>query len=99
MGNTAWKQRERQISTFFNTTRKIGSGGYDPNDSSDTNHPALYIEAKLRAASSIHSLWKDTAGKAKKEGKIPVVCTAMKNHPGFLITVHSDDFDRFLDTL
>jgi hypothetical protein len=102
MSNPAWKKFERRVAEFFGTTRNALSGSNSKISSSDTIHPHLFLEAKLRDSFAIHSLWKDTAAKAKKEGKVPVVVTQQKRDHGFLITVHKDDLDdfiaRFLDT-
>ncbi len=87
-----WKQRERQIASYFGTKRVPLSGSNSGHDtSSDSMHPTLYIEDKLRAKFAAVTLWDDTATKAKAEGKTPVVCLAEKGRPGFWVMVHSND--------
>jgi hypothetical protein len=89
MGDKLWKQFERRIARYFGTTRNPLSGSNGKHSESDSLHPRLYIEAKLRQKFSVITLFDDTNIKAKKEKKIPVVCLTEKNRKGFYILVHS----------
>jgi len=93
-----WKAVERRVATFFKTKRAYGSGsGGRPDISkSDTTHPTLYIEAKLRETHAARTLHDDVREKAKKEGKTPVLVMADKSRPGFLVCVHCDDLAEFM---
>jgi hypothetical protein len=87
-----WKSSERRIARMFGAERNVGSGSMGRKDktSSDSTHPTLYIECKLREKHSAVSLYDDTAKKAKKEKKIPVVTLSEKKRPGFWVLVHID---------
>jgi hypothetical protein len=87
-----WKASERRIARMFGAERNIGSGSMGRKDktSSDSTHDTLYIECKLREKHSAVSLYDDTAKKAKKEKKIPVVTLSEKKRPGFWVLVHID---------
>ncbi len=91
MADKAWKARERSIAEAFKTERTPLSGGNGKQTRSDTLHPRLFIESKLRVRHTAVSLWDDTAELAKKEKKIPVVALCEKGRPGFFILVHSSD--------
>ena len=88
-----WKQRERQVAEFFGTKRTPLSGGNSGHTRSDTLHPRLFVEQKLRAKHAVVSLWDSTRNFAKKESKVPVVTLAEKGRPGFWIMVHASDFE------
>lgn len=94
MANDTWKKRERQIATFFGTSRNPLSGSASRHSESDSLHPALFIEDKHRKKHSVVTLWDDTKKKATKEGKIPVVCLTEHNRPGFWVMVHSEDLQK-----
>ena len=94
MTNKAWKQRERDVASFFKGQRNALSGGNSKVTRADVIHKKLFIECKLRAKHSVVSLWDDTAKLAKIEGKIPVVALCEKNRAGFWIMVHSSDLEE-----
>ena len=87
-----WKSAERRIARKFGAERNVGSGSMGRKDksSSDSTHDTLYIENKLRVKHSAVSLYDDTARKAKKEKKIPMVTLSEKGRPGFWVLVHID---------
>ena len=89
-----WKTAERRIANFFNTTRTPLSGGNGKQTRSDTLHPGIFVEAKLRVKHAAVSLWRETKTLATKENKIPVICLSEKHKPGFWVMCHSDDFVR-----
>lgn len=87
-----WKRMERVVAQFFGSRRTPLSGsnsGHDTN--SDSLHPHVYIEAKLREKFSVYELFKDTAEKAKIEKKIPVLALKQKGETGFLLLIRAED--------
>ena len=94
MTNKAWKQRERDVASFFGGTRNALSGGNSKVTRADVIHNNLFIECKLRAKHSAIKLWDDTAKLAKLEEKIPVIALCEKNRAGFWIMVHSSDLTK-----
>ena len=89
-----WKQRERDIAKFFESERTPLSGGNSKHTRSDTLSKVFYVEAKYRVKQATASLFRDTAQKAKLEGKIPIVALCEKVQPGFLIVTSQADFAR-----
>jgi len=89
-----WKQRERDIASFFGTKRTPLSGGNSGHGTtSDTLSEDLYVELKSRKRFSVVTLWDDTAKKAKKENKVPIVALSELNRPGFFLLIHSSDLE------
>jgi len=88
-----WQKSEGRFAAKFNAKRNVGSGsmGRDDKTSSDSTHATLYLECKLAKRFAVVTLWDDAAKKAKKEGKTPVICLAVKNRPGGWIACHIDD--------
>lgn len=87
-----WKAAERRIAALFGSKRTPLSGSNSGHDtSSDSLHPRIYIEAKYRIRHTAVALWRDTAEKAKKEGKIPVVALCERNEPGTWLLVKAGD--------
>ena len=86
-----WKQRERDAADEFGTKRQPSSGSMGRSDQtrSDSVHPAVFIECKLRPSHAPVTVWRDAAEKAKKEGKTPVVCLMEKFHKGRWWLLHS----------
>jgi len=89
-----WKKRESNVADFFQGTRTPLSGGNSKITRADVIHDELFIECKLKKKHSVISLWDETKGLAKKEGKIPVIALCEKERPGFWIMLHSSDFDK-----
>jgi hypothetical protein len=87
---STWKRRERDAARLFGAARQPGSGSCgDPERSrSDSTHDRLYIETKLRATSSVRTLWEKTAALARREGKSPVVMLYTKGKVGGLVVCH-----------
>jgi len=84
-----WKAIERRVAKYFSSVRTPLSGGNSKITRSDTLHKNLYIEVKARVKHSAVTLWRDTALKAEKEKKVPVVVLVEKGKKGFWILVHS----------
>jgi hypothetical protein len=88
-----WKKRESNIAEFFGCRRNrlSGSSGRQDCDQSDTTHPRLFIEAKLRAAHTAVTLWDEVAELARKARKTPVVALAEKGrHDHWLLVREAD---------
>ena len=66
------KRRERDAARLFGAERQplSGSCGRADRKRSDSTHGRLYIETKLRASSSVRSLWEETRRRARLEGKV-----------------------------
>jgi len=98
MGKTsrsAWKARERQAAALFGARRQrcSGSSGRDDCSRSDSTHPTLFLETKLRASHAAVALFDETRALARKEGKTPVVALAQKNRPGVLLVLDPADLE------
>jgi hypothetical protein len=92
-----WKQFERRVASFFGGRRVPLSGGNSGHTRADVmGADGLFVEAKLRAKSALWSLLDKTKPLAKKEGKVAVLAIGRKHSPGFIICVHSDDFEEFI---
>lgn len=87
---STWKRRERDAARLFGASRQPGSGSCgDPSRSrSDSTHETLYIETKLRASSSVRTLWEGTAALARREGKTPLLMLYAKGRSGGLVVCH-----------
>jgi len=73
MPDKAWKAFERRIAKSLGTERTPLSGGASRHTRSDTLHPELFVECKLRAHSPTYIWFNVTQAWAKEEKKIPVV--------------------------
>lgn len=92
---SCWKSFERTVADYFGTRRVPLSGsnsGHGTN--SDSLHPKLYIECKVRSKISLWQLFVDTENKAKVEGKIPVVAIKQKGEKGYLLVMRPNDLQR-----
>jgi len=81
MTDKSWKALERRIAESLGTVRTPLSGGSSRHTTSDTLHPSLYVECKLRKASAVHTLFQEVTLEARKEAKIPVVVIHLSNTP------------------
>jgi hypothetical protein len=88
-----WKRAEEKVVATFGARRQplSGASGRDDLTASDTTHPTLFIESKLRVRHTTRTLHDATKKLAAPEGKTPVLALFDKNRPGFLIVTHSDD--------
>lgn len=88
-----WKARERQAAKLFgaNRNRCSGSSGLAHESRSDSNHPRLFIEGKLRQGSPVHKLFGPLQARAKAEKSIPILALEVEGRPGFLVAFHSAD--------
>ena len=96
---TTWKACERRAAKLFGTLRKplSGSGGRKDQTRSDSVHPRLYIEVKMRERHPIRELYDVTREMARDETKTPILAIYDKNRPGMLLIFHSDDLDKIVD--
>lgn len=102
MADKVWKAFERTVASFFGSTRNALSGGNSKITRSDSLHPDFFIECKYRSKDALYSLFKSTRERAVEESgsvttKIPIICTKKKGSEGFLITIHSGDFDDVIE--
>lgn len=91
---SAWKAFERTVASYFGTRRVPLSGsnsGHGTN--SDSLHPKLYIECKVRSKIALWQLFVDTEKKAKVENKIPVVAIKQKGEKGYLLVIRPEDLE------
>lgn len=88
-----WQKREQAAAAIFGARRQrcSGSSGIEGETCSDSTHPRLYIEHKLRASHAILSLWRETKDKAHKEGKTPIVILSEKGKHGQWSLIHEAD--------
>lgn len=92
---SCWKSFERTVASYFGTRRVPLSGsnsGHGTN--SDSLHPKLYIECKVRSKIALWQLFVDTENKAKVEGKIPVVAIKQKGEKGYLLVMRPEDLKK-----
>ena len=87
----AWQIFEQRVARFFGSERNPLSGSGAGLTASDSKHPAIYIEAKLRAKSPVHRLFAETEAAARKEGKTPVLALQEKYHAGWLLVCRPED--------
>lgn len=88
-----WKQAERDVASFFGSTRTPLSGSNSRHTGSDSLHKRLFIETKYRKRHAVVQLWRDTKELAAKEDKIPVICLKEKGRHGFWVMCHSSDLE------
>lgn len=91
---STWKAFERRVAEFFHTRRAPLSGVNGGVTQSDTMHPRLYVECKLRQKSAIHALYAETADRAKLEQKTPILALGQKNRAGWLLVIHCGDLHQ-----
>lgn len=73
MGNTSWKNFEREVAKFFGGQRNPLSGGHSKHTRGDIIHPELYGENKY---SQMVPLWREYNKLRKRKGaekKIPYI--------------------------
>lgn len=84
---------------MFGSTRTALSGSNSKVTASDTLHPDLFIECKLKAKDAVHTLYEDTRQKAKVENKIPMLALKKKGARGFLIVARPEDLPEIVGHL
>ncbi len=90
---STWKRRERDAAALFGARRQrcSGSSGRPDCSRSDSTHPDLFLETKLRAHHAAVALFDATRALAMKEGRVPVVALATKNRPGLVLVLEPKD--------
>jgi len=73
MKRGSWKRVEGKVAARFGTERTPLSGGNSKITRSDTLSKDKYIEVKCRKTWAVFTLFRDTAKKAKKEKKMPML--------------------------
>ena len=87
----AWQIFEQRVARFFGSERNPLSGSGAGLTASDSKHPAIYIEAKLRAKSPVHRLFAETERAAQKENRVPILALQEKYHAGWLLVCRPED--------
>lgn len=96
--STTWKQFERDVAGEFGTKRVPLSGSNSGhNTNSDSLHPDLYIECKVRQKVWLHTLYNDTETKAKLENKIPLVAIKQKGQRGYLLAFKPEYLEKIAE--
>ena len=92
---SCWKGFERKVAEDFGTKRVPLSGSNSGhNTNSDSLHPELYIECKVRHKISLWTLFTDTEDKAKHENKVPIVAIKQKGAKGYLLVLRPEDLQK-----
>lgn len=96
--SSTWKARERQAAALFGARRQrcSGSSGRDDLSRSDSTHPRLFLEVKLRAKFPFRVDFDEV--RAQRKGKSPFgINVARRLSPFAVLVTHSDDLDVVLD--
>lgn len=98
---STWKGLEARVCKKFKGTRVPLSGSNSQHGTSaDCMNceilPDSYIEIKHRQNFTHHTLFRDAAAKAKKEGKLPLLVTHVGGEHGELVTLRLDDLIKLL---
>ena len=97
----AWQKLEQRVCAKFGGRRTPLSGSNSQHgtaaDCIETAFPWMYIEIKLRACFLHHTIFKAAAKLAKKEGKMPLLVTHVKNEESELVTLRIEDFLEILE--
>lgn len=90
MPTQTWKARERALARMFGTQRTPLSGGNSRHTRSDSLHPTIFIETKLRRRHAVLSLYDSVAELAKRENKLPLVVLSEHRRKGFFVVMPLD---------
>jgi len=93
-----WQRAEGRAAALFAARRQVGSGsgGREDQTCSDSLHPRLFLEVKLKARHTVVTLWDATKKLATREKKTPVVVLSEKNRPGQWLVIHTDHLDAVI---
>jgi hypothetical protein len=88
-----WQKREGKAAALFGARRQrcSGSSGRADCSRSDSTHPALYLETKLRQHHAAVALLDQVKGPARREGKTPVLALATKGRRGIVLVLDAQD--------
>lgn len=96
MPEPAWKRLERQASQQLGGVRNPLSGSASRHSSADVIEVKPYVEVKGRKRYHHHTLFREVRGKAREEGKEPILVTHEWRKHGRLATVDLDFLARLL---
>lgn len=99
MHRSTWKRGESKVARFFGTERTPLSGGNSKITRSDILHEKLFVEVKHLSKMAVWKLFEGVKEKAIKERKKPVLALKQKGKAGFIICIHSKDFNQILKRL
>ena len=90
---STWKRREGQVAGLFGAKRQrcSGSSGRPDCSRSDSTHPTLFVETKLRANHAAVALLDQVKALARREGRVPVVAMAVKGRRGVVLVMDAED--------
>ena len=96
-----WQKLEQRACAKFGGRRTPLSGSNSQHgtaaDCIETKYPWIYIEIKLRARFLHHTIFKVASKLAKKEGKMSLLVTHVKNEESELVTLRIEDFLQILE--
>lgn len=96
---STWKAHERNTARQFGTERNPLSGSCGKHTGSDSLHPKLFIECKYKKKHSVIGLFRETAEKAKKENKIPIISLKERGTHGTYYLIKDTDLKEVLQCL
>lgn len=99
MADKAWKAAERSVARRFGSARTPLSGGNSKISRADVLHPRLFIEVKYRKRLSFFALWDKVRKAAAEEEKLPVLALKQAGRKGFLVVLHIDQLEKFIEIL
>ncbi|MHC1635855.1 MAG: hypothetical protein ACXQTS_04430 [Candidatus Methanospirareceae archaeon] len=95
---STWKRVEREVAKYFQeidpeAKRTPLSGATEVPTLADviTKLP-FFIDTKMRASFTHHSLFKETEKRARREEKVPILLTKEKEDESFLVIMRLSDF-------
>jgi hypothetical protein len=88
-----WQKREGAAAALFGAQRQCcsGSSGREDCSRSDSTHPTLYVETKLRQHHAAVALLDGVKVLARREGRVPVVALATKGRRGVVLVMDAED--------
>lgn len=94
-----WQKREQGNAALFGALRQpgSGSGGRADQTASDSTHPEIFLESKLRSSCAVRALFDRMRPKAKAEGKTLILALSKKHHAGTLLVVDSRDLPKLVE--
>jgi len=84
---------------MFGSERNPLSGSCGKHTASDSLSEKLFIEAKYRKSHAVIGLFRETAEKAKRENKIPVISLKERGTHGTYYLISSDHLKEVLEEL
>jgi len=98
MPDKPWKRMERLVAKKLGGERvPVIMDIYEAMRMGDVTHDRFYIEVKHQQRWRLHQWWVQTAEKARKTGKIPIVVVGIPRQWGQWVFIHLDDFRSVID--